>query len=98
MVDLQPLFLSLKQALLQNGLSIDVYIFGSALHQNLPNDIDILIVYSIPDELPVIRELILKISLEYPLDIYYMNHKEASELDFIKLTKAAALTSLIKSK
>ncbi|MFQ2214634.1 nucleotidyltransferase domain-containing protein [Aeromonas dhakensis] len=75
MVNLQSLFLSLKKALLQQELSIDVYIFGSVLHNNFPSDIDILIIYSIPDELSVIKNQLFKISIEYPLDIYYMNLK-----------------------
>ncbi|MFM5129408.1 nucleotidyltransferase domain-containing protein [Aeromonas veronii] len=94
MVNLQSLFLSLKKALLQQELSIDVYIFGSVLHNNFPSDIDILIIYSIPNELSVIKNQLFKISIEYPLDIYYMTPEEASELDFINVTKAVALASL----
>ncbi|MFP9135355.1 nucleotidyltransferase domain-containing protein [Shewanella algae] len=94
MVNLQPLFLSLKQALLQQDLSIDVYIFGSALYNNLPSDIDILIIYNILDELSVIKNQLFQISLEYPLDIYYMTPEEACELDFINVTKAVMLASL----
>ena len=94
MVNLQSLFLSLKKALLQQELSIDAYIFGSVLHNNFPSDIDILIIYSIPDELSVIKNQLFKISIEYPLDIYYMTPEEASELDFINVTKAVALASL----
>ncbi len=94
MVNLQSLFLSLKKALLQQELSIDAYIFGSVLHNNFPSDIDILIIYSIPDKLSVIKNQVFKISIEYPLDIYYMTPEEASELDFINVTKAVALASL----
>lgn len=95
---MQPLFLSLKKALLQQGFSIDVYIFGSVLHNNFPSDIDILVIYSVPDELSLIKSQLFQLSLEYPLDIYYMTTEEASELDFINVTKAVALASFTQSK
>jgi predicted nucleotidyltransferase len=97
-VNLQPLFLSLKQALLQQDLSIDVYIFGSVLHNNFPSDIDILIIYNTVGELSAIKNQLFQISLEYPLDIYYMTPKEACDLDFINVAKAVTLESLTQSK
>lgn len=97
-VDLQPLFLSLKKLLMQQSLLIDVYIFGSALYEQLPNDIDILVIYTYHKELLLIKRVLFEISLEYPLDIYYMTADEANELDFIKNTKAIPLDFVAKNK
>ncbi|XHY23397.1 hypothetical protein ViNHUV68_41980 [Vibrio sp. NH-UV-68] len=95
-VDLHPFFLSLKKALRQQSLSIDVYIFGSALYERFPNDIDILVIYTCYDELLLIKSILFPISLEYPLDVYYMTSEEASELDFINTTKAVPLETVAK--
>ncbi|MDC5795785.1 hypothetical protein OPW41_13185 [Vibrio europaeus] len=96
MVDLHPFFLSLKKVIQQHSLSIDVYIFGSALYERFPNDIDILVIYTTCDELLLIKSVFFPISLEYPLDIYYMTSEEASELDFINTTKAVPLEIVAK--
>ncbi|OEE57652.1 hypothetical protein [Vibrio splendidus] len=96
MVDLHPLFLSLKKVLQQQGLSVEVYIFGSALYERFPNDIDILVIYSTSDELLFIKSQLFQISLDYPLDIYYMTLDEVNELDFINTTKAVHLEAIIK--
>jgi len=94
---LQHFYLTLKNALLLQGLSIDVYIFGSVIYSNLPNDIDVLIVYSDMHELPTIKHQLVQMSLEYPLDIYYMTPEEVKELDFINVTQAIELSSLAKA-
>ncbi|PHZ60387.1 hypothetical protein CRG86_004650 [Photobacterium leiognathi] len=94
---MKHIYLKLKNALLLQRESINIYIFGSALYSNFPNDIDVLIVYSDLNELPTIKHQLFQISLEYPLDIYYMTPEEVNELDFINVTQAVELSSLTKA-
>lgn len=93
MVNIRGSLFEIRTALLLFNISIDIYIFGSSLHSKLPNDIDVLIVYNCEDKLPYIKNAFIALSLEYPLDIYYVTYAEVDELDFINKTSAFKLSA-----
>lgn len=91
MVSIRDTFIEIKNSLSLLDVFIDIYIFGSVLYSKIPNDIDILIIYSSESELFYIKNALNSLGLLYPLDIYYMTSKEEQELNFIVETSAVKL-------
>lgn len=91
MVNIRNTLIEIRNSLSLLGVFIDIYIFGSALYSNMPNDIDILIIYGSEDELLYIKNAFSYLGLLYPLDIYYMTLIETQELNFIVKTNAVKL-------
>lgn len=94
MVAIKSSLSEIKTSLLFFNIFIEIYIFGSVLHIELANDIDILILYHNQDDLLHIKNSFTSLSLEYPLDIYYMTLTEVEELDFINRTKAKNINEI----
>lgn len=94
MVAIKGLLSEIKTSLLFFDIFIEIYIFGSILHSDLANDIDILILYYNQDDLLHIKNSFISLSFEYPLDIYYMTLEEVKELEFINKTKAINISEL----
>lgn len=92
MVNIRNTLIEIRNSLSLLGVFIDIYIFGSALYSNMPNDIDILIIYGSEDELLYIKNALSYLCLLYPLDIYYMTLIETQELNFKIKTNAVKLS------
>lgn len=92
MVNIKGSLFEIRTTLSLFNISVDIYIFGSALYSKLPNDIDVLVVYNCEDKLSYIKNAFLALSLEYPLDIYYVTPAEVEELNFINKTSASKLS------
>ena len=64
----------------------EVYLFGSTISNNVPSDIDLLIIYSkhlTRNEVDSLHEKIYSL-LEIPLDITFLTFIEETEVDFLK--------------
>lgn len=85
----------MKNALYSN---LDFYLFGSILYSNLPNDIDLIIVYnkgeiSIQDILLLRKYLYCSFFNEFKitLDITLLTKQEEKSLNFVQTEKAIPL-------
>lgn len=94
MVAIKSSLSEIKTSLLFFDIFIDIYIFGSVLHSDIANDIDILILYYNQDDLLHIKKSFTSLGLEYPLDIYYMTLDEVDDLDFINRTNAKNINGM----
>lgn len=94
MVAIKSSLSKIKTSLFFFNIFIEIYIFGSVLHSERANDIDILVLYHNQDDLLHIKNSFTSLSLEYPLDIYYMTLTEVEELDFINRTKAKNINEI----
>ncbi len=66
-----------------------VFLFGSAVKGKCcPSDVDLLIVYDGQDDLQKLREVLLPLQDEYPLDFLFASVAEELELQLIKVLGA----------
>lgn len=82
-------------------LDVDIFLFGSILYTNSPNDIDILILYPIStsyiDKIFELRDnikMILEKELSIDIDILILSYEEEKEIEFIQNEKAIKLNIL----
>lgn len=59
------------------------YLFGSILESSLANDIDLLVIYSQPNEPKLVREVLDDISQRLPLHLLFMTLEEETETQFL---------------
>ena len=75
--------------------SKNIYLFGSILKSKKNfYDIDILILYECKEELHQKKSDLEKLSIYYPLDIYYLTFEEEKELNFIDSVMAIPIKSI----
>lgn len=70
----------------------EVYLFGSSLTNTFPNDIDLLLVYSVDNKDIVVKDLdrIITVLFDYfqiPIDITALSHDELSDCEFLEKIK-----------
>ena len=70
----------------------EVYLFGSSLTNTFPNDIDILLVYSVDNKDIIVKDLdgivsVLFDHFQIPIDITALSHDELSDCGFLEKIK-----------
>jgi predicted nucleotidyltransferase len=73
-----------EQRILATAPTTRLYLFGSFQRDDAgPADVDVLVVYAHPSEVPPIRLELARLADRLPLHVTYLDEGEAVQLDFI---------------
>jgi predicted nucleotidyltransferase len=68
---------------------VNIYLFGSILKNNLcPSDVDLLVVYDSQEDLRKIKDVLIPLEDDYPIDLLFASTEEEQELQLIKVMGA----------
>ncbi|WP_196582638.1 nucleotidyltransferase domain-containing protein [Aliivibrio fischeri] len=79
-----------------SGLNVDFYFFGSILdNEKNSSDVDVLVIYNHFSELDLIKFELSELSIQIPLDLYFMTPEEEVELEFVNRTQESLMYFIV---
>lgn len=95
----------IEEILLQVPSYTQIYIFGSVLKSNQPNDLDIIVIYdsevypnaNIYNECKNMNQILYE-TFKLPIDLTVLSYSENDSINFVKEVKGIELKHFLQSK